>query len=113
VVVLPGTRDPLGALYALRSVDWAHTQELRVPVYDGRNLYELRTQMETASDPVEIAAGKFSATKTSLKLFQNNKEVPGTRFTAWLANDAARTPVLMEGELPLGTIHVELTALPK
>ncbi|HYL46088.1 MAG TPA: DUF3108 domain-containing protein [Candidatus Limnocylindrales bacterium] len=113
VIVLPGTRDPLGALYALRSVDWPHTQELRVPVYDGRNLYELHARMEAASDPVEIAAGKFSAVKISLRLFQNNKEVSGTKFTAWLANDAARTPVLLEGDLPLGTIHVELKSLPK
>lgn len=113
VIVLPGTRDPLGALYALRSVDWPHTQELRVPVYDGRNLYELHARMEAASDPVEIAAGKISAAKISLRLFQNNKEVSGTKFTAWLANDAARTPVLLEGDLPLGTIHVELKSLPK
>ena len=113
VIVLPGTRDPLGALYALRSVDWPHTQEVRVPVYDGRNLYELRAHVEAASDPVEVAAGKFSATKISLRLFQNNKEVSGAKFTAWLANDAARTPILLEGDLPLGTIHVELTALPK
>jgi Protein of unknown function (DUF3108) len=113
VIVLPGTRDPLGALYALRSVDWPHTQELRVPVYDGRNLYELRAHLEAATDSLEIAAGKFSATKISLRLFQNNKEVSGTKFTAWLANDAARTPILLEGDLPLGTIHVELTALPK
>jgi len=113
VIVLPGTRDPLGALYALRSVDWPHTQELRAPLYDGRNLYELHAHMEAASDPVEIAAGKFSATKISLRLFQNSKEVSGTKFTAWLANDVARTPVLLEGELPLGTVHVELTSLPK
>lgn len=113
VIVLPGTRDPLGALYALRSVDWAHTQELRVPVYDGRNLYELHAHMEAALAPVEIAAGKFSATKISLQLFQNGTEVSGTKFTAWLANDAARTPIILEGELPLGSVHVELTSLPK
>lgn len=113
VIVLPGTRDPLGALYALRSVDWPHTQELRVPVYDGRNLYDLRAHLEAASDPVEIAAGKFSATKISLRLFQNDKEVSGTKFMAWLANDAARTPILLQGDLPLGSIHVELTSLPK
>lgn len=113
VIVLPGTRDPLGALYALRCVDWPHTQELRVPVYDGRNLYELHAHLEAASDPVEIAAGKFSATKISLRLFQNSKEVSGTKFMAWLANDAARTPILLQGDLPLGSIHVELTSLPK
>jgi uncharacterized protein DUF3108 len=113
VVVLPGTRDPLGALYALRSVDWPHTQELRVPVYDGRNFYDLHAHLEAASDPVAVAAGKFSATKISLRLFQNNKEISGTKFMAWLANDAARTPILLEAEMPLGSVHVELTSAPK
>src|SRR5580704_10860058 len=34
VAVLPGTRDPLGALYVLRGVDWKSTPEVRAPVYD-------------------------------------------------------------------------------
>jgi hypothetical protein len=36
--------------------------------------------------------------------------VPGTSFTAWLANDAARTPVLLVAEMPLGNFRVELVS---
>src|SRR5262249_44425432 len=46
VIVLPGTRDPLGALYSLRGVDWKNAQELRTPVYDGSKMYELRARLE-------------------------------------------------------------------
>src|SRR5580658_1257932 len=42
VLVQPGTRDPLGAFYALRAVDWQRTPEFRAPVYDGSDLYEVR-----------------------------------------------------------------------
>jgi hypothetical protein len=33
-------------------------------------------------------------------------------FTLWLANDASRTPVLVEAEIPFGTSRIELTHLP-
>ena len=48
VLVQPGTRDPLGGFYALRAVDWQHTSELHVPVYDGSDLYEVRARLESA-----------------------------------------------------------------
>jgi hypothetical protein len=69
VIVQPGTRDPLGAFYALRAVDWQQTPEFRVPVYDGSDLYDVRARQELASDPVAVDAGNFQATKISLRLF--------------------------------------------
>jgi hypothetical protein len=110
VIVLPGTRDPLGALYALRSVDWQHENEIRVPVYDGHRVYEMRATMEAASEPVEVPAGSFSTTRIGIQVFQDNAEVSGVQFTVWLAGDAAHTPVQMRGELPFGTLRVEMTA---
>ncbi len=53
VLVQPGTRDPLGAFYALRAVDWQRTPEFRVPVYDGSDLYEVRARQEAASEAVQ------------------------------------------------------------
>lgn len=110
VLVLPGTRDPLGALYALRSVNWEGTPEFRAPVYDGHDLYEMHARREAASETVAVAAGNFTATRISIHLFQYGKEVYGTEFSLWLAQDAARTPVLMQAELPLGSFRVELTS---
>ncbi len=48
VVVPKGTRDPLGAFYVLRSVDWKATPEVRAPVYDGHDMYEVRANRGSA-----------------------------------------------------------------
>ena len=110
VAVLPGTRDPLGALYALRGVDWQKTPEFRTPVYDGRDVYELRARLVAANEAITVAAGNYSASRISIHLFQHDKEVSGMNFSAWLAHDPARTPVLMQADLPFGNLRVELTS---
>ena len=110
VVVTPGTRDPLGAAYALRGVDWEQTPEFRAPVYDGHDVYDMRARLDVLAETVAVAAGNFSVSKISIRLFQRGKEVPGTSFTTWLANDAARTPVLLVAEMPLGNFRVELAS---
>jgi hypothetical protein len=112
VLVQPGTRDPLGAFYALRGVDWQRTPELHVPVYDGEDLYEVHARREAASEEVAVDAGKFQATKISLRLFEYGKEVPHTGFLVWFAHDAARTPVLVLAEMPVGNVRVELAPAP-
>ena len=106
--VLPGTRDPLGMMQYLRSVDWAKTPMAHGPVYDGHKLYEVRAQ-KTGSAEVDVPAGKFSATTVDVKVFDNGEEMKDAHFTVYLAKDAARTPVLLEAVLPFATARVELT----
>lgn len=113
VVVLPGTRDPLGALYALRAVDWQRTPEVRTAVYDGHNLYEMRAKMEASDEAVTVPAGTFSAARIAIQVFPHEKEVPGVSFTVWLTRDAARTPVVMKAELPFGSLRVEMASTAK
>jgi len=110
VVVLPGTRDPLGMLYALRVAEWQKSPEMRAPVYDGNNVYELRANLETTADRVNVDAGTFKAQRIAIRLFQNGTENSAIHFTLWLANDAARTPVQIAAELPFGSLRVELTS---
>ncbi|MGD0956989.1 MAG: DUF3108 domain-containing protein [Candidatus Acidiferrales bacterium] len=108
VVVLPGTRDPLGMLYALRRVDWDRTPEFRGPVYDGHDIYEVRAQREAAGENVKVAAGSFSASRVSVAVFQHEKEMAAVHFTVWFANDASRAPVVMQAQLPFGGLRAEL-----
>jgi hypothetical protein len=113
VIVQPGTRDPLGAFYALRAVDWQQTPEFHVPVYDGSDLYDVRARQESISDAVTVDAGNFQATKISLSLFEHGKQVPHTGFLVWFAHNTARTPVLMLAEMPVGNVRVELEKAPR
>ena len=113
VVVSPGTRDPLGTLYALRSQDWQHTPDFRAPVYDGHNLYDMRAHCEVLSEPVKVTAGDFSAARIAVHVFQYEKELSSIRFEIWIANDPARTPVVIEANLPFGNIRAELLSAPK
>jgi hypothetical protein len=109
-LVLADTRDPLGALYALRSVDWQKTPEYRAPVYDGRNLFDMRARLEALSENVAVAAGSYSASRISIHIYQSGNEVTGSNFLVWLAHDTAHTPVQMQAELPFGSLRVELTS---
>ncbi len=108
VMVLPETRDPLATLYELRAIDWQRTPQFRAPVYDGKNMYELHAQRDDTNEAVTVAAGQFSTSRISIRLFQYQREVAGLHFEVWLTNDAARTPVLMRADLPFGNIRAEL-----
>lgn len=105
-----GTRDPLALLYYLRSVDWEKVRDLRIPVYDGKKLYELRVRRTPGEIESRVPAGNFSALRLEARLFERNAEVESTRFTIWLASNRERTPVLIEAALPFGSLRVELTA---
>ncbi len=107
-VVLPGTRDPLGMMQYLRSVDWAKTPVVHGPVYDGRKLYEVRAE-KIGSAEVQVPVGKFSTSTVEIKVFENGAEMKDAHFTLYLAKDAARTPVLLEAVLPFAAARIELT----
>ncbi|MGO9641125.1 MAG: DUF3108 domain-containing protein [Candidatus Acidiferrales bacterium] len=113
VRVLPGTRDPIGLLYALRAADWRHSAEFRAPAFDGHRAYEIRADVEIPSRQVTVPAGQFEATRIAVHISERGNELAGTRFWVWLAHDAARTPVLIEVEVPFGTARVELLQLPQ
>ena len=113
VVVPPGTRDPLGALYSLRAIDWQRTPEVRTAVYDGHSLYEMRAKMEASDETVTVPAGTFSAARIAIQVFLHEKEVPGVRFAVWLTRDSAHTPVVMKAEMPFGSLRVEMISASK
>jgi len=113
VRVLPGTRDPIGLIYALRAVDWQQTPEFRVPAFDGHRAYEIRADVEIPSGHVSVAAGQFEATRIAVHVSERGNLLADTRFWVWLAHNPARTPVLIEAEVPFGTARIELLQLPQ
>jgi hypothetical protein len=106
--VLPGTRDPLGMMQYLRYVDWAKTPEVRCPVYDGHKLYDVKAKMVSASENVTVLSGKYAASKIDIRVFDSGVEMKDAAFSLYLANQPARTPVLLEATLPFATARVEL-----
>lgn len=106
--VLPGTRDPLGMIQYLRTVDWKKTPRVSGPVFDGQKLYDVRARLENPAVSVTVPAGTFTATRIEVRLFQNGTEVKDTTFALNLANNDARTPVLLEAVIPFATARVEL-----
>lgn len=106
-VVLPGTRDPLGMMQYLRSVDWEHTREVKSPVFDGRKLYDVRARLIGTSE-VKVPAGRYTAGTIDVRVFDNGAEMKDAHFTLYLAHDSARTPVLLQAVLPFAEARVEL-----
>jgi hypothetical protein len=106
--VLPGTRDPLGLMQYLRNVNWTKTPEIRSPVYDGHKLYDVRARLAPGSEKVNVPAGDYSASRIAIRVFDNGVEMKDASFTLYVADDAARTPVLLEAIMPFATARVEL-----
>jgi hypothetical protein len=106
--VLPGTRDPLGMMEYLRNVDWSKTPEVRSPVYDGHKLYDVRAKLTGSSETIEVPSGSCTASKIGIRVLDDGVEMKDASFTLYLANNAARTPVLLEAVLPFATARVEL-----
>jgi hypothetical protein len=109
VLVKPHTRDPLAALYALRAFDWKSSAEFRGPVYDGEELYEMRATLEAADEVVQVAGRDDRGTRISVRLFRGGA-LSRTRCTLWLSQDAARVPLVIQAEVPYGTVRAELVS---
>jgi hypothetical protein len=106
--VLPGTRDPLGMMQYLRNVDWTKTPEVRSPVYDGHKLYDLRAKRTPGSEAVTVPAGDYTASKITIRIFEDGVEKKDASFSLYLANNPARTPVRLEAVMPFASARVEL-----
>lgn len=106
--VLPGTRDPLGMMQFLRNVDWTKIAEVRSPVYDGHKLYDVRAKLVSAAEAVTVPAGSYKTSKIEVRVFENGQEMKDAHFTMYFANNASRTPVLLEAVMPFATAQVQL-----
>src|SRR5215469_5066695 len=109
VIVPPNTRDALSAIYLLRATDWCHTQELRIPIFDGENVYGMVAKAGPLST-VNLAIGNYQAREIDIRLLDGSREVPDEHFKVWLADDLAHTPLLCEAYLSIGMIRIELTS---
>jgi hypothetical protein len=111
--VLPGTRDPLGLMQYLRTVDWAKTRGVRSPVYDGHKLYNVSAMLVSSAQNITVPAGSFAASKIEIRVFDpegesKDAELKDAHFSVYLANNPSRVPVLLEAVMPFATARVAL-----
>jgi hypothetical protein len=111
--VLPGTRDPLGLMQYLRTVDWTKVHEVRGPVYDGHKLYDVATKLAGSSQNIVVPAGTFDASKLEIRVFDpeaepKDAELKDAHFALYLANNPTRAPILLEAVMPFATARVVL-----
>jgi hypothetical protein len=109
--VVAGTRDPLGLMQYLRTVDWEKVREVRGPVYDGHKLYDVRADYAGAAGSIFVPAGTFGASKIDLRVFDGGEELKDAHFTLYLASNPTRTPVLLEAVMPFATARVALVKM--
>jgi hypothetical protein len=109
--VVAGTRDPLGLMQYLRTVDWEKIREERGPVYDGHKLYDVRAAYAGSAVSIAVPAGTFAASKIDLRVFDAGVELKDAHFTLYLANNSMRTPVLLEAVMPFATARVALVKM--
>jgi len=109
--VLPGTRDPLGMMQYLRHVDWTRTPKVEGPVYDGHKLYDVIASLAGSEQSVTVPAGTFSADKVEIRVFDNGEEMKDAHFFVYFAKNDARTPVLLEAEMPFASARVSLKSV--
>jgi hypothetical protein len=107
--VLAGTRDPLGMMQYLRHVDWAKTHEVHGPVYDGHKLYDVRATLAASAQNVTVPAGTYVSDKVEIRVFDNGAEMKDAHFFVYFAGNEARTPVLLEAEMPFANARVALS----
>jgi hypothetical protein len=109
--VLPGTRDPLGMMQYLRHVDWSKTAKVEGPVYDGHRLYDVIASLAGSGQSVTVPAGSFNADKVEIRVFDNGQEMKDAHFFVYFARNDARTPVLLEAEMPFASVRVSLKSV--
>jgi len=57
---------------------------------------------------VTVPAGNYAASKIGIRVFDAGVEMKDASFTLYVANNSARTPVLLEAVMPFATARVEL-----
>jgi Protein of unknown function (DUF3108) len=109
--VAAGTRDPLGLMQYLRTVDWEKVREVSGPVYDGHKLYDVHAAYAGVVGSIAVPAGTFAASKIDLRVFDAGAELKDAHFTLYLASNPMRTPVLLEAVMPFATARVALVKM--
>jgi len=110
--LLPGTFDPLGILYYLRTFNFAKAGRFEAPVADGKKcIVSSVTLQGTELLHFEGKSHEAVILQSEMKdiegLFENSGD---SRFTLWLSTDHARIPLKIHIEMFFGTVVCKLVS---
>ena len=106
VAISPVAQDPLGALFVLRSIPLKAGEKITMPICDGGSSYKVLIQAG-GNETIKTRVGDFQAQKLTLS---PPPEAGARALTLWLSTDAARVPVKMSAQLPVGAFVLTLAS---
>jgi len=109
--VPPYTQDVVSAFYFMRTRDYGGLksgQELYLKNFYKDSTYTLTVRYH-GKETVEVAAGKFKTIKLEPVMEAGGLFKATGRIFVWITDDERRVPVLVEAEIPIGSIKSELT----
>ena len=106
VPISPVAQDPLGALFVLRSIPLKAGEKITMPICDGGQSFKVLIQAG-ATESVKTGTGAVPAQKITLT---PPPDVGARALTVWLSADAARVPVKMSAQLPVGAFVLTLAS---
>lgn len=106
--------DPVTAVFRARGSDARPGDALWYDVWTGEVRYMVRLDI-SASEPVEVPAGRFQALKVVPHLWRiEGRPAPDTRLrraTIWVTDDPRHVPLRIRSKVFVGSVTVELVDL--
>ena len=99
-------QDPLGALFVLRSIALKAGEKITMPICDGGTSYRVLIEAG-ATETVMTRTGDVQAQRLSIT---PPAEVGARALSVWFSSDAARVPVKMSAQLPVGAFVLTLSS---
>lgn len=104
------TVDFVSAFYYLRLLDFGSMlpgHAVTINIFSGKRKELLRFQF-CGMEMVKVGKRRENAFKVEFKFTSDGKKNTSDPITAWISTDSQRTPLLIEGKLPIGKIRCEL-----
>jgi hypothetical protein len=99
-------QDPLGALFVLRSIPLKAGEKITMPICDGGTSYKVLIEAGP-TETVKTRTGDVQAQRLSIT---PPPDAGARALLVWFSSDAARVPVKMSAQLPVGAFVLTLSS---
>lgn len=101
------SQDVVSAVFALRSLPLKPGSRYDMNICDSAQLYRLVATVE-GREAVKTGVGTRQALRIRPAIFNDKGEAQGRGLMLWLSDDAARIPLRLTAELPVGAVNLVL-----